>query len=150
MSTIPATSTVPAYKAALVALLTTALSTAQVIYGPRSTKTVVGLDVVTVGTVVGTPRFASLAYNRLAEDYTVEIVISCSRPGADSQQTATEAAMGFYVATRSAVLSQADSTLGVANVLSSQPMSEFELTETADESTRNATVVFQVSVQASE
>lgn len=143
-------STVAPVKAALVSLLTAGLPTAQVIYGPIDTKTVTGQNVVTVGTVVGTPRFASLRADRLAEDYDVEISVSCSLPGPDSQQAATETAMSLYVAALTVTLTASAGTLGVTNVLSVQPLTEFELTETAEATERNALVVFKVHVQASE
>jgi hypothetical protein len=142
-------STVGPVKSALVSLLTASLQTAQVIYGPIETKTVTTQDVVTVGNVVGTPRFASLSQTRLAEDYEVEISISCSRTGPDSQQAATEAAMAMYVAAMTVVLA-GDGTLGLANVQSAQPTTEFQLTEKAEATERNALVVFNVAVQASE
>jgi hypothetical protein len=140
-------STVPAVKAALVALFTAALPDAQVIYGPRGTVTFTEPNVVTVGNVTGTVGSASMNL-REAEDYVIEVTVSATLAGPDTQRAATEAADALWVAAKAVLRAPPGGSLGVAGVTSAQPVGEFGLTEISDSNGRNATIQFGVHVLA--
>jgi hypothetical protein len=146
--------TVAAYKAELVTVLTAGLPTVQVIYGPAADVTTLGPDVLVVGNVTGVVTAGSLARGSLVrrglmESYDVEVTVSCSRPGPDSQATATAAAFGFRDAAESVLLAALPATVGV---LSAEVTGGFALTEDDSQSAtvqRNAAVAFTVHVEAS-
>jgi hypothetical protein len=141
-------STVPDVKAALVAIFTAALPSADVLYGPRQGVTITKPNIVTVGNALGILGQASLNL-REAEDYTIEVTVSASLPGADTQQDVTEVADALWTAARQAIRNPPGGTLAIAGVQSVQPTGEFELTETATSEVRNATIRFGVRVTAS-
>jgi hypothetical protein len=131
-------STVAAYKAELVATLTAGMPSLQVIYGPAVDVTTLGPDVLSVGNVTGSMERRSLAATgSFRESYDVDLTVSCSRPGPDSQVDA-------------AVLAAAvPATVGV---LSAQVTGAFEVTEDNSPSAavqRNAAVTFTVHVESS-
>jgi hypothetical protein len=140
-------STVPDVKAALVAAFAAALPSADVIYGPRQGITITKPNIVTVGNATGTLGRASLNL-REAEDYTIEVTVSASLPGADTQQDVTEIADALWAAARQAIRNPPGGNLAIAGVQSVQPTGEFELTETATSDVRNATIRFGVRIQA--
>jgi hypothetical protein len=144
-------STIAPFKAELVALLTAAIPTVQVIYGPATGAALTGPDVMVVGNVTGTTGDGSLAAmgGTTRESYDVAVTVSCSRPGPDSQALATAAAFAFYDTATAAVAVAVPTTPGV---LLAQVTGDFELVE--DDSTqaatqRNAAVVFTVHVESS-
>jgi len=146
------TSSVPAVKAALVTLLTVTLPTAQVRYGPRGPTT--RDDVVSVG---GIPEAqdnpATLGTARKQDEvYQVEVIVSCSRSGPDTQQTSTEAALALYGAAKDALRTSPNEALGVAGVFWARPTGRWSLAESegADllREATNATLRFVVEVKA--
>jgi hypothetical protein len=147
-------STVAAYKAELVAVLTAGLPTVQVVYGPAADVTTLGPDVLVVGNVTGSTAPGSLARGSLVrrgvqESYDVALTVSCSRPGPDSQATATAAAFAFRDAAETVLIAAIPVTVGV---LSAQVTGVFELLEDDSPSAtvqRNAAVTFSVHVEAS-
>jgi transcriptional regulator GlxA family with amidase domain len=135
-------STVPAVKAALVALFAGNLPGAQVLYGPRGP--LVGPSIVEVGDVSGTVEQASLNAARVTERYVVEVIVSCTIDGPDVQQDATEAALALYGSAEVLVRS---TDLGVPGVVA-HSTGEFELAETAMAAGRNAAIRWGVAVHA--
>jgi hypothetical protein len=142
-------STVAAYKAELVAALTAGLPTVQVVYGPAADVTTLGPDVLVVGNVSGTSAAGSLARpGRILESYDITLTVSCSRPGADTQLDATNAAFGFYAAVQNLIAATIPATVGVSPDVTGQ----FDLIEDDSASAatqRNAAVTFTVHVEAS-
>lgn len=144
-------STIAAYKAELVALLTAGVSGIQVIYGPATGAALTGPDVMVVGNVTGTTGDGSLAAmgGTTRESYDVDVTVSCSRPGPDTQALATAAAFAFYDTAAAVVAAAVPTTPGV---LLAQVTGAFELVEddsTAAATQRNAAVVFTVHVESS-
>jgi len=142
-------STVDGVKAALVALFGSVLpSDVQVLYGPATVPTELADSVVTVGKVTGTSELDSLGVGTTGDDYTVEIIVSVTMPGGDTQQLATQTALGLWGTTRDAVLAHATGDLGVAGVLSAKPVGAWELTEYAGDFGRSAAIRWSVRVKA--
>jgi hypothetical protein len=141
-------STVAAYKAELVAALTAGVPGLQVIYGPAADVTTLGPDVLVVGNVAGSTTPGSLARRgTIRESYDVDLTVSCSRPGPDSQADATAAAFGFRDAAETLL---AGLIPGTAGVLSAQVTGAFELTEDDTQAVqRNAALTFTVHVESS-
>jgi hypothetical protein len=142
-------STVAAYKAELVAVLTAGVPGLQVIYGPAADVTTLGPDVLVVGNVTGATTWGSLARRPVRESYDVALTVSCSRPGPDAQPDATAAAFGFRDAAETVLLAAVPATAGV---LSAQITGDFELVEDDSSSAavqRNAAVTFTVHVESS-
>jgi hypothetical protein len=143
-------STVAAYKAELVAILTAGLPTLQVIYGPAVDVAILGPDVLSVGNVTGLMDRRSLAATgSFRESYDVDLTVSCSRPGPDSQVDATAAALGFRDAAAAVLAAAVPATVGV---LSAQVTGAFGVTEDSSPSAavqRNAAVTFTVHVESS-
>jgi hypothetical protein len=137
--------TIPAVKAALVALVEATLPDTQPIYGPISSVTTTGPRVLAIGNVIGTRELDSLSLSSTVERYTVDLAVSVDYVGTD-QQSASNAALSDYEEMVDAIL--ADITLGVPGVLQVLPTATFELREQADSDGRHAAVLFAVSVTA--
>ena len=143
-------STVPAVKAALVSLLTTALPSTQVIYGPATSVTVTEDRLLTVGKVTGDRQFNSMTGQTTSERYTVELVASVDLAGT-SQQAADELVLADYAAAELAIREYSggsDLGLAASGVQQVLPTGEFELVEQADADGRHAAVRFSVAVIA--
>lgn len=142
-------STIASVKAALVALARSALPTdVQTIYGPATTATTMADAVVTVGTVLGVSDLDSLSGSTTTEDYTVEVTLSVTLPGADTQQTATEAALAYWLTLKAAVLAYPGRQLGVSGVMDAVPVGDFELTEYAGDFGRSAALKTAIRIKA--
>jgi hypothetical protein len=142
-------STVAAYKAELVAVLAAGVPALQIVYGPAADVTTLGPDVLIVGNVTGVTTWGSMARRPVRESYDVALTVSCSRPGPDSQATATAAAFTFRDAAETVLLAATATTTGV---LSAQVTGDFELVEDDSSSAavqRNAAVTFTVHVESS-
>lgn len=142
-------STVAAYKAELVAVLTGGVPGLQVIYGPAADVTTLGPDVLVVGNVTGATSWGSMARRPVRESYDVHLTVSCSRPGPDAQADATAAAFGFRDAVDVLFRTATTTTVGV---LSAQVTGDFELVEDDSSSAstaRNAAVRFRIHVEGS-
>ena len=144
-------STIAAVKSALVSTLSSALPSAQVIYGPRGAVTVTKPQIVVVGDVRGLHEVIGLSPlgNDVAERYEVDIVVSVTLPGANTQQQATETALSLWESARAVIDSLNDSVTGIPAVIGIRAIGEdWELTESADGNGRNAAVVFKCQVEA--
>jgi hypothetical protein len=145
------TSSIPAVKAALVSVLTTALPSTQVIYGPSTAVTTTTGRILTVGRAVGIRELDSLAVGTAAERYTVELVCSVDIGAATSQQTADDLALADYATAEQAIREYSggpDLGLAASGVLNLLPTGDFELAELADENGRHAAVRWSVAVYA--
>lgn len=146
------TTTIPAAKAALVALFTAGLPTVQVIYGQITAEAITGPNVLTVGaTVTGTAEPDALTLGTAAERYSIGCVLSCTVteiPGDDGQQVASELAWGLYAAAEVLVREYPTQDLGVPGVLGVNVSGEFGSTDTAMPTGRNTAVSFDVNVIA--
>lgn len=143
-------STVPAVKAALIALWATALDITPG-YGPRVT--VSTGERLVVGDARGTSEPVTLGPNRqMEENYEVSCVLSVTRSGTvDIQQQVTERVFALYDLAEVAVRSVTGENLGVTGVLLAYVAGDFELTEAAASDTNgpvNASLEFAVRVQA--
>jgi hypothetical protein len=121
-------SSVQAVKAQLVSILTTALPSTQVIYGPSS----------------------ALSTAMTEERYTVDLTCSVDLPETD-QTDATSVALADYTAAELAIREYVGGPplgLEAQGVLSVFPTGEFELNELADSKGRHAVVRWSVSVIA--
>jgi hypothetical protein len=143
-------STVATYKAELVVVLTAGVAGVQVIYGPAADLTTLGPDVLVVGNVTGLmDRRSIAAVGSFRESYDIDLTVSCSRPGPDSQADCTAAAFGFRDAAAVVLATAVPATPGV---LSAQVTGQFSLIEDDSSSAtvqRNAAVTFTVHVEAS-
>jgi hypothetical protein len=143
-------SSVQAVKAQLVSILTTALPSTQVIYGPSSAITIATSRILTVGRVFGTRDFNSLSTAMTEERYTVDLTCSVDLPETD-QTDATSVALADYTAAELAIREYVGGPplgLEAQGVLSVFPTGEFELNELADSKGRHAVVRWSVSVIA--
>ena len=149
-------STVAAVKAALLVQVAALLAAntnppVQVRYGPRGPLT--RADLVSIGNVVGQVNLATLGPTRRRdEDYVVTITISCSRPGADTQQAATEAALALYEQIEAYLRGLTAENLGVPAVAWARWEGDFSVDESADPDVQavaaNTTVTLPVTVKA--
>ena len=144
-------STVPAVKAALIALWTTALAPLKPGYGSRVT--VAPGERLVVGTARGSSEPITLGPNRQMEErYDVTCTISVTQNGTtDLQQQVTERVFALYAAAEIAIRSVTGENLAVPGVVLAYVAGDFELTEAAASDTRgpvNAAIEFRVRVQA--
>jgi hypothetical protein len=138
-------SSIPAVKAALVSILTTALPNTQVIYGPVTAVTTTTPRVLTVGRALGRRELDGLSLTSCSEQYAVDLVASVDL-GGTGQQSADDLALADYAAAETVI--RADPTLGLSGTIQALPTGEFELMEQADENGRHAAVRFSVQVYA--
>jgi hypothetical protein len=139
-------STIPTVKAQLVSVLTAALPSTQIIYGPPVPP--LPPRVLAVGKAIGTRELDSLSLETTAEQYTVELIASVSLSGAD-QQAADELVLADYAAAELAIREHPSGpSLGLSGTVHVLPTGEFELSEQADDNGRHAAVRFSVSVYA--
>lgn len=143
-------SSIPAVKAKLVSLLTTALPNTQVIYGGTGTVTTTGPRILLIGRASGTRQPDSMSLDTSSEQYVIELVASVDLAGT-SQQAADEMALDDYAAAELAIREYSgggDLGLAASGVLSALPTGAFDLEEQADENGRHAAVRFGVAVIA--
>jgi hypothetical protein len=144
------TTTVPAVKAALVALLAGVLPDVEVIYGPITTETMTTPRVLTVGNAAGTSALDSLTTGTSLEQYTVTLTVSCTINGPDTQKAATEAACAVFAVAEQTIREHPTGDLGLSasGVLGAFPTGDFEVTEADTDLGSNAAVKWSVYVQA--
>jgi hypothetical protein len=133
--------------AALVALFTTAVPTAQVVDGPPDAASLTGQQVVAVGDqeITGTSEFDSMALVTTTENYIVPITVSVSLPG-NSMSAARNAAILLYETLKAAIL--VDPSLGFGPSFQASPTGEWSLPQQADENGRHAAFRWGVHVIA--
>jgi hypothetical protein len=127
----------------------------QVIYGPRSTKTVTLPTILTIGAVdfTSAPSTFGDAFGSMHSDetYTIACVIESTLAGAKDQQTATDEALSVYEAAQVA-LTVPDETLGVAGILWARMVGPGRVTPSSDPATtkvgRSTAITFGVQVMA--
>jgi hypothetical protein len=140
-------STVPAVKAALVSLFTSAMSDVQVIYGSREDVTETKSKVIAVGPATGATGTAALNM-RKSEDYVIQVAVSATLATPNTQQQATEAADALWVAAEAVIRNPPGGSLSVPGVQSVQSTGDFELVEGLDGDGHVSTIRFGVRVQA--
>jgi len=148
--------TIPAMRAALKSLLVTALQplSVQVIDGSPTSVTTLSGDVLLIGKVEGTRSAGSqnrirtttrnIPFGTAQDEYTIECVISVSRPGAGEPTDEVVIADAIFEAARDAIEGATDPA-GVFEVL---PSGQFSMEPEADSNGRYVTVVFGVDVTA--
>jgi hypothetical protein len=139
-------STIPAVKAGLVSVWTTALSGALVIYGPLSAVTTTPARVLSVGRVSGTRDSADMSSSAVSETYSIECLVSVAFSGT-SQQMAEEQALADYETACDAV-NALRPDLGLGAGMTVRALSSFELDEVANEHGRAAQIRFSIQVFA--
>lgn len=149
-------STIPAVRAALVSLLVAALPDVQVIDGSPVGPTTLSQDVLMIGRVSGQRSAGSqnrirtttrnVPFGTSQDEYTVEFVISVSRPGAGETTNVMTIADNIFEDARQAI--EATDDLDVDGVYEALPTGEFEFNPTADSNGRYVTVAWGLDVTA--
>lgn len=126
-----------------------------VVYGPRSTETVVEERLVSMQGITGVTQDDSLdGAGSFDEHYRVTVVCSVDLAGAgdDQQQAVTEAVVLLWHRCKTALRAAPDqainATAAAAGVLRAVPAPDFELVEKADEKGRAAAIRWGVDVIA--
>lgn len=145
-------SSVPAVKAALVALWTTALAP-DVVTGYGNRVTLSPSERLTVGSARGTTEPITLGPTRqMEENYELACLLSVTQDGpVDIQQQVTERAFVLFGLAEVALRSVGSENAGVTGVLLAYVAGDFELTEAPAADTGgkiNSTIAFTVRVQA--
>lgn len=139
-----ATSTVPAFKAALLTRLAarTGLSGVQVSYGWPSGQ--VKRESMMLGGVSGRQEFRTVGATQKMEEYTLTIYVNVIREGGALQQTADERALALMAE----VEAELRSDLTVNNTVLTAQLAGFDLEPMASAESRQASLTLSIDVIA--